>query len=120
MWFFASCKASPQTAILSRRVSLSPRLEVLEGRCCPTSTSYTVTDLGLSPVSDRLHGHVDFRLGINNAIQVVGQAATGNPSVAANHAFLWQSGVFSDLGTLGGPTSRATAINNAASPQIVG
>ena len=52
--------------------------------------------------------------GINDAGQVVGQRG--------NHAFFWQSDVqgFIDLGTLGGASSSAAAINNAPNPQIVG
>jgi probable HAF family extracellular repeat protein len=124
MWFFSSRKARLKTSARPHRRSCPLRVTMLEERCCPSSTSYTVTDLGLSPVSysatGYLAGHENTRLGINNALQVVGQAGAGNASVAPNHAFVWQNGTFTDLGTLGGPASRATAINNAASPEIVG
>jgi probable HAF family extracellular repeat protein len=54
---------------------------------------------------------------INDRGQVIGRGntqATGN----VDHAFLYRDGVMIDLGTLGGPTSAAHAIN--ASGQVVG
>lgn len=63
------------------------------------AVSYTVTVL---PLACR---------GINNAGQL---ACTGNNG----HAVLYQNGTMIDLGTLGGTTSTATAINNAG--QVVG
>jgi probable HAF family extracellular repeat protein len=110
MWFFSARKARPSTSVHPRRRSCRPGLALLEDRCCPSSTSYTVTDLGLA-------GKVG---GLNDAIQVVGEAGPGNSAVAANHAFVYQDGTFTDLGTLGGPTSYAAAIKSAASPQMVG
>ena len=61
--------------------------------------------------------------GINNSGQVVGESDTGpvlNPnfrlkgfSFFGTHAFLWTEGVgLTDLGHLGGGTSRATALSN--------
>ncbi|MGP0065390.1 MAG: hypothetical protein ACLQGP_17530 [Isosphaeraceae bacterium] len=46
---------------------------------------------------------------INNANQVVGEAWF--PGGTGSHAFLYSGGVMQDLGTLGGTSSMATAIN---------
>lgn len=68
-------------------------------------TAYTVTDLGgLSG------GNSTKATAINNSGQIVG--------MSANHAFLWQNGVMTDLGTLGGNFSVAHAINDLG--QVVG
>ena len=71
-----------------------------------TAVEYTITDLGT------LGGPSSFALGINNNAQVVGFADT---VAAPGHAFLYSSGVMTDLGTLYG---NARAINNSG--QIVG
>jgi probable HAF family extracellular repeat protein len=69
------------------------------------SATYTITDLGALGAFD-----------INAVGQVVGHALTTNNTY---HAFLWQNGVMTDLGTMEGAThSLASAINDSG--QVVG
>ena len=67
-------------------------LLIVSGSAVSTGPMYTIVDLGT------LGGATSVALGINNLGQVVGGAdlATG-----FRHAFLWDDGVMTDLGTLG-------------------
>jgi len=76
-------------------LSLATRLSAQ--RPSHTLPRYTVTDLGT------LGGRYSQANGINNRALVTG--FTTLPGDAVLHAFRWQNGVLTDLGTLGGPTS---------------
>jgi probable HAF family extracellular repeat protein len=86
----------------SRRRARPLAVEILEGRCLPST--YTLTDLG------SLDGRSAEAYGVNDAGQVVGVSSSG----AGSRAFLFQGGGLTDLGVLpGGTFSAANAINNA-------
>jgi probable HAF family extracellular repeat protein len=75
------------------------------GSLAAEQTTFTITDLG--GLSGTQFANAT---SINDSGQIVG--------TSANHAFLWENGVMTDLGTLGGNLSAANAINDRG--QIVG
>jgi probable HAF family extracellular repeat protein len=85
--------------------------------------TYTAVDLGILDIPQ---GFASFSLAsdINDAGQVVGVSTapqtipTPRGQDLASHAFLWDKGIMTDLGTLGGPFSLALGIN--PSGQVVG
>ena len=71
---------------------------------------YSITDLGT------LGGNYSYATAINSRGQVVGSSNTAS---GEEHAFLWENGKMTDLGTLpGGGLSLAQDINNRG--QVVG
>src|SRR5262245_49299165 len=105
---FKNLFKSPTLGSLRRRPtrrpsSAPPSLEILEHRDVP---SYSVIDLGsLGGVYSYTHAS-----DINATGQVVG--------MSNGHAFLWQDGIMTDLGSLGRGDSSAAAINDVG--QVVG
>src|SRR6266568_6687005 len=61
-------------------------------------TRYTITDLGVLGGSNNPFG-ISLAMGVNDQGQVVGFSTVPNESDL--HAFLWQNGIMTDLGSLG-------------------
>ena len=73
-----------------------------------------------NPIPLTLGGNISRPSGLNAAGDAVGDASLPAPPPLTGelHAFLWQDGTMTDLGTLGGHSSSATGIN--ARGQVVG
>ncbi len=113
MWlknFFQSLTASSSHRYPVRRGPQSARLclEAIEDRCVP---SYSVIDLG------SLGGGYTHASDINALGQVVGQS---QPHAGSVHAFIWQTGIMTDLGSLGGLSGYASASGINDIGQVVG
>ena len=96
-----------RASIPSRRRLRTARLrvELLDDRSVPAA--YTLTDLGVLANWDGYE--------INESGQVVGTFVN---AAGQSRAFLWDDGVLTDLGTLGGDTSGAGGLNDVG--QVVG
>ncbi len=85
-------------AVATLVLILLPTFATKGPRAAAPPGPYVVTDLGTLRAIQSAHAN-----DINDAGQVVGSAA--------GRAFLWQNGVMTDLGTLGGNSNGAWAIN---------
>jgi len=82
-------------------------------RIAPPPPRFAMRDLGFLPGP---YNSSSIAYGVNDVGQVVG--ASWGANGVGGHAFLWDNGTMTDLGTLGGAQSGANAINDAG--QVVG
>ena len=77
--------------------------------------SITITDLGTLP-----GGEYSIARAINANGQIVGQSSVMVAGLIEQHAFLWERGVMTDLGSLAGPAGESDATGIAPNGVVVG
>jgi probable HAF family extracellular repeat protein len=102
--------ALAMVACTSEQTPTEPATEMNPAPLLTVTGGYTAMDLGTLP-----GGISSVASAINSSGQVAGMSSIANGDA---HAFLWSSGVMTDLGTLGGNYSAANAINDSG--QVVG
>jgi probable HAF family extracellular repeat protein len=94
----AGSRCSPAVLVRVATSSLLTLFAVVTAVARGAAASYTVTDLGTCGTVQSAEAFE-----VNGAGLVVGRAS--------NRAFLWQGSSKTDLGTLGGPSAAANALN---------
>jgi len=84
----------------------------------PTGDGFLWENGEMTDIPDPLGGTIVSPFFLSNKGQVVGSADLPGDIAEQEHPFLWEKGVFTDLGTFGGTRGHAVKINDAG--QIVG
>jgi probable HAF family extracellular repeat protein len=108
----------PTLSLLFALLVFGPSWAMARQASPAAAVRYTVVDLGTLGGANSfgycLNANGDVVGDSEFVVPTVGTPATGSTAtLPPRHAFLWRDGTMTDLGTLGGPTSRTTAINDA-------
>src|SRR5207245_208275 len=104
-----------RTVLVILTLALTLPFALVGPRARPAAANTTILDLGVLNGPEWAESAA---FGINSLDQVVGSAQIDVDGFLQEHAFVWTSGTMTDLGTLGGSSSGAEAINDGG--QIVG